>query len=156
MNVFELFASISLDTTSFEQNADKSKNKFEEIGESAEDAAKSTDIASGGIDGLIDKMQGAIIKGELMAKAIGGIFEVVKNLATWVFTLDNATEEYRVAQGKLNTAFKTAGYSAANARDVYRDFYKILGDTDTATEASQLLAKLAENQQEMQKDKMNF
>lgn len=151
MNVFELFASISLDTTSFEQNADKSKNKFEEIGESAEEAAKSTDIASGGIDGLIDKMQGAIIKGELMAKAIGGIFEVVKNLAAWVFTLDNATEEYRVAQGKLNTAFKTAGYSAANARDVYRDFYKILGDTDTATEASQLLAKLAENQQEMQK-----
>lgn len=151
MNVFELFASISLDTTSFEQNADKSKNKFEEIGESAEEAAKSTDIASGGIDGLIDSMQGAIIKGELTAKAIGGILEMIKNLAAWVFNLDNATEEYRVAQGKLNTAFKTAGYSAANARDVYRDFYKILGDTDTATEASQLLAKLAENQQEMQK-----
>lgn len=151
MNVFELFASISLDTTSFEQNADKSKNKFEEIGESAEEAAKSTDIASGGIDGLINSMQGAIIKGELTAKAIGGILEMIKNLAAWVFNLDNATEEYRVAQGKLNTAFKTAGYSAANARDVYRDFYKILGDTDTATEASQLLAKLAENQQEMQK-----
>lgn len=242
MNVFELFASISLDTTSFEQNVEKAKNKFGEIGGSAEQAAKSTkiageaseeaakenntlanklkvlqamyertekaveqltkefndsvektgeasdetiiladklskaeneskqlksalekvnnaldetddsaDMASGGIDGLIDKMQGAIIKGELMAKAIGGIFEVVKNLATWVFTLDNATEEYRVSQGKLNTAFKTAGYSAANARDVYRDFYKILGDTDTATEASQLLVKLAENQQEMQK-----
>ena len=40
MNVFELFASISLDTTKFEQNADKSKNKFGEIGESAEQAAK--------------------------------------------------------------------------------------------------------------------
>ena len=33
-------------------------------------------------------------------------------------------------------------YSAQTSATAYREFYKILGDTDTATEASQLLAKL--------------
>ena len=60
------------------------------------------------------------------------------------------TEEYRIAQGKLNTAFEAAGYSSETAATAYSEFYKILGDTDTATEASQLLAKLAENEQDME------
>lgn len=63
--------------------------------------------------------------------------------------LDGATEEYRIAQGKLTTAYEAAGYSAQTATQAYRDFYGILGDTDTATEASQLLAKLAENEQDV-------
>lgn len=61
-----------------------------------------------------------------------------------------ATEEYRVAQGKLNAAFEAAGYSSETATTAYSEFYKILGDTDTATEASQLLAQLAENEQDME------
>ena len=70
-------------------------------------------------------------------------------LATAFIALDGATEEYRVAQGKLNTAFDAAGFSAETARKSYRNFYAILGDTDTATEASQLLAQLAENEQDV-------
>ena len=64
---------------------------------------------------------------------------------------DEATEEYRVAQGKLTTAFEAAGYSGDAAQKSYTEFYKILGDTDTATEASQLLAQLAENEQDITK-----
>lgn len=51
--------------------------------------------------------------------------------------------------GRLNTAFESAGYSADTAQQAYRSFYAILGDTDTATEASQLLAKLADNQEDL-------
>ena len=65
--------------------------------------------------------------------------------------LDGATEEYRVAQGKLNAGFQTAGFSADVARKSYRNFYAILGDTDTATEASQLLANMAKNEEEVTK-----
>lgn len=60
-----------------------------------------------------------------------------------------ATEEYRVAMGKLNTAFDAAGFSADAAQEAYSGFYAILGDTDTATEASQLLAKLAESEEDV-------
>lgn len=73
----------------------------------------------------------------------------VTGLTTAFLALDGATEEYRIAQGKLTTAYEAAGYSAQTATQAYRDFYGILGDTDTATEASQLLAKLAENEQDV-------
>lgn len=70
-------------------------------------------------------------------------------LAAGFLALDNATEEYRIAQGKLNTAYEAAGYSARAASTAYGEFYKILGDTDTATEASQLLAKLTRSEQDV-------
>ena len=73
----------------------------------------------------------------------------VGGLAAAFVALDGATEEYRVAQGKLNTAFDAAGFSADAARKSYRNFYAILGDTDTAAEASQLLAKLAQNERDV-------
>lgn len=65
--------------------------------------------------------------------------------------MDSATEEYRIAQGKLNTAYEAAGYSAETAATAYNEFYQILGDTDTATEASQLLSKLIQNEQDVTK-----
>lgn len=73
----------------------------------------------------------------------------VTALTTAFIALDGATEEYRIAQGKLNTAFDAADLSATAARKSYRNFYAILGDTDTATEASQLLAELCENEKDI-------
>lgn len=70
-------------------------------------------------------------------------------LTTAFISLDGATEEYRIAQGKLTTAYEAAGYSAQTATQAYRDFYGILGDTDTATEASQLLSELVENEKDI-------
>ena len=75
----------------------------------------------------------------------------VAGLAAGFVALDGATEEYRVAQGKLNAGFQAAGFSADTARKSYRNFYAILGDTDTATEASQLLANMAKNEEEVTK-----
>lgn len=76
----------------------------------------------------------------------------VAGAATTAFlAMDNLTREYRTAQGKLNTAYEAASYSAQTATQAYNEFYKILGDTDTATEASQLLAKLVQNQKDVSK-----
>lgn len=74
----------------------------------------------------------------------------VTGLATAFIALDGATEEYRVAQGKLNTAYEAAGLGADNASRAYSSLYGILGDTDTATEASQLLAKIVKNEGDIQ------
>lgn len=81
--------------------------------------------------------------------AVGGIATAAAGAVTGLLALESATEEYRVAQGKLNTAFEAAGYSTETAKQAYTEFYKILGDTDTATEASQLLAKLATNEEDV-------
>lgn len=84
-------------------------------------------------------------------KSVVAAGAAVSGLAAAFVALDGATEEYRVAQGKLNAGFQAAGLSADTARKSYRNFYAILGDTDTATEASQLLANMAKNEEEVTK-----
>lgn len=84
-------------------------------------------------------------------KSVVAAGAAVSGLAAAFVALDGATEEYRVSQGKLNAGFQTARFSADVARKSYRNFYAILGDTDTATEASQLLANMAKNEEEVTK-----
>ena len=84
-------------------------------------------------------------------KSVVAAGAAVSGLAAAFVALDGATEEYRVAQGKLNAGFQAAGFSADVARKSYRNFYAILGDTDTATEASQLLANMAKDEEEVTK-----
>lgn len=84
-------------------------------------------------------------------KSVVAAGAAVSGLAAAFVALDGATEEYRVAQGKLNAGFQTAGFEAETARKSYRNFYAILGDTDTATEASQLLANMAKDEEEVTK-----
>lgn len=89
--------------------------------------------------------------GDFAKKGVKATGAAVAGLTAAFVALDGATEEYRVAQGKLNAGFQAAGFSADVARKSYRNFYAILGDTDTATEASQLLANMAKNEEEVTK-----
>lgn len=89
--------------------------------------------------------------GDFAKKGVKATGAAVAGLTAAFVALDGATEEYRVAQGKLNAGFQTARFSADVARKSYRNFYAILGDTDTATEASQLLANMAKNEEEVTK-----
>lgn len=89
--------------------------------------------------------------GDFAKKGVKAAGAAVAGLTAAFIALDGATEEYRVAQGKLNAGFQAAGLSADTARKSYRNFYAILGDTDTATEASQLLANMAKNDEEVTK-----
>lgn len=89
--------------------------------------------------------------GDFAKKGVKAAGAAVAGMTAAFIALDGATEEYRVAQGKLNAGFQAAGLSADVARKSYRNFYAILGDTDTATEASQLLANMAKNEEEVTK-----
>ena len=85
--------------------------------------------------------------GDFAKKSVKAVGAAVAGVTAAFVALDGATEEYRVAQGKLNAGFQTARFSADVARKSYRNFYAILGDTDTATEASQLLANMVKSEQ---------
>lgn len=89
--------------------------------------------------------------GDFAKKGVKAAGAAVAGMTAAFIALDGATEEYRVAQGKLNAGFQAAGFSADVARKSYRNFYAILGDTDTATEASQLLANMAKNEEDVTK-----
>lgn len=119
------------------------------LGDDIDGVGKSSEESEKGIDGLGESIGKAVLQANLFEKGLGLLAGAVKALASYVWNLDEATEEYRVAQGKLNTAFKAAGLGAGNAKKAYRDLYKVVGDTDRATEASQLLAQLATNSEDI-------
>lgn len=108
------------------------------------------DLDESGFKSALSKL-GSVAKSGLSATgtAIKAIAGTAAAAAGSLLALESVTEEYRIAQGKLNTAFEAAGYSAETAQEAYQGFYQILGETDTATEASQLLAKLARNQEDV-------
>ena len=131
LNLFDLFAKISLDTSEY----DSGVKDVEKRGSSLASKLKS----------------GLATAGKAAAVGIGAITTAAGAAVGGLMALEESTEEYRIAQGKLQTAFDAAGMSADAARKAYNGFYEILGDTDTATEASQLLAKLAENEEDVSK-----
>lgn len=61
-----------------------------------------------------------------------------------------ATKEYQANQAKLTAAFETAGGTAKTAKETYNDLYRVLGESDTAVEAANHLAKLTTNQKELE------
>lgn len=129
INLFDLFAKISLDTSEYDSGV--------------KDVSK-----SGG--SLASKLKSGLASaGKVAAKGIAAIGTAASGAVVGLLALESSTEEYRVAIGKLNTAFEAAGYGAETAQQAYNAFYGILGDTDTATEASQLLAKLADSAEDV-------
>lgn len=105
-----------------------------------------TDLDDSGFKAGLSKL-GSVAKGALKGTvtAVGSVATAASGAVAGLLALESATEEYRIAQGKLNTAFENSAVGAEHAQSVYNGFYRILGDTDTATEASQLLAQLAGN-----------
>lgn len=129
MNLFDLFAKISLDTSEYDSGI--------------------KDVSESG-SGLASKLKSGLASaGKVAAAGIGAITTAAGAAVGGLLALESSTEEYRIAQGKLNTAFEAAGYGAETAQQAYNAFYGILGDTDTATEASQLLAKLADSAEDV-------
>lgn len=129
MNLFNLFATISLDPSEYNSGV--------------------KDVIKSG-DSLASKLKSGLASaGKVAAKGIAAIGTAASGAVVGLLALESSTEEYRVAMGKLNTAFEAAGYGAETAQQAYNAFYGILGDTDTATEASQLLAKLADSAEDV-------
>lgn len=107
------------------------------------------DVSKSG-SSLASKLKSSLASaGKVAAAGIGAITTAAGAAVGGLLALESSTEEYRVAMGKLNTAFEAAGYGAETAQQAYNAFYGILGDTDTATEASQLLAKLADSAEDV-------
>lgn len=142
------------DATAYEDLSDSLDEAGDSVGDYSEkidSLGESAGNSSGGIDSLFNSVAGGVMVGQLAAGAIGLVIEKSIELIDCIWNMDEATEEYREAMGKLNTAFESAGFSVETAKQAYTEFYKILGDTDTATEASQLLASLARNEEDMAK-----
>ena len=126
------------------------ESQMDGTSDAADDLADGMEEAGDKADDAESKFSAATVAiGNLAASAIQSAVSAVGDLIGAFINLDESTEEYRRAQGRLNTAFEAAGYDADTAQQAFDGFYRVLGDTDTATEASQLLAKLAQNAEDV-------
>ena len=122
---------------------DGASDSTQDMSDALNDVGGAAEKASGGLSSM------TVAMGNLISSGIQAAASAVADLVSSLWNLDESTEEYRRAQGRLNTAFEAAGYGADTAQQAYKAFYGILGDTDTATEASQLLAQLAESEEDV-------
>lgn len=66
-------------------------------------------------------------------------------------TAAEETREYREDMNKLETAFKTGGFTVDEAKKSYEDFYAVLGETDRSVEAVNHLARFVATEQDLAK-----
>ena len=105
------------------------------------DKASSTSNETQSAFSKIGSVAGTIAKGVVTAgAALGG---------AWLAAIEG-TREYRTEMGKLDTAFVANGHSSEAAKKTYSDLNAVLGDSGQAVEASQHLAKLTDNEKELQ------
>lgn len=103
-----------------------------------------------GISGESKKTSGkfsAAMKG--FAKAAAIAVAAVGAVIAAVVALGKKTLESQKQLAQLNSAFQAMGKSATSAANVYKGFYRFLGDADTATEASNLLIKLTQDEKNL-------
>lgn len=150
----ELRTKINNETAALNKNEAELKKQtkaLEELGEETDDAGKemqklgdSADKSSGKLGGL-KKVAGGVVGG---IAAIGAACTA----AVGAFLgLAGSTREYREDMAKLQTGFKTAGFSAEQATKTYKDFFAVLGEEDRSVEAVNHIAKLTSSQEELDK-----
>lgn len=116
------------------REAEASKTKLYQFGQTIEDNADKLEKAGKGVE-----RGGLAITGGVTAAATG------------LTALADSQEEAIQQNAQLETAFVSAGGTAEQASSVYASFYRILGEGDTATEASQNLIRLTQDEAELQK-----
>lgn len=142
-------SSIKSELDKASKNSNEFADELDDAGKEAKQFANEIDDANGKVSKFTSFLStGFSAAGGLAAKGIGVFSGAATAAVGSLLALESATEEYRIAMGKLNTAFETSAVGVENAKGIYNGFYQILGETDTATEASQLLARLAGNTQE--------
>lgn len=129
--LFKLFGIIDVDNENANESIDSTTDK-------AEKSQSKMGSAFSAIGGAALKLGTAVVGA---GAAIGGA----------LIAVTEETREYRVAMGKLDTAFVTSGLTSKNAKDTYMDLQSVLGDTDVSVEAANHLAKLCDNQKDLEK-----
>lgn len=118
--------------------AEKAAKSVKKIGDEAKDSESK-------LGGLTKKL-GSGLKAGLAGVGVAAAGAVAGFLAT-----GEASQETMEDMGKLETAFTTSGFSAEAGRKSFEGLVGILGETDQAVEAANHLAKLTDNEQDLQK-----
>lgn len=124
-------------TIDLAQASIKGGKAVRDLGDSADEASSKMDGFAGVAKGVVG---GVAAIGAAAATALGSLL-----------ALAPATQEYREDISRLDAAFEASGKSAESAGNTYKALYRAIGETDTAVEASQQIALLADSEEEAAK-----
>lgn len=92
-------------------------------------------------------MKGAIA--DLVSAGIQWGIEKISEFAGYLASLPAETMELRQDLATLTTSFDDMSFSNETANETWKDMYAIFGEDDRAVEASNLIAKMAKDQQDL-------
>lgn len=130
MELFKLLGTIAVENQPAIKALDDTSSKAKVTSKETQEAFKK-----------IGSIAGTIAKGVITVGAtLGG---------AWIAAIEGS-REYRAEMGKLDTAFIANGHSTEAAKQTYSDLNAVLGDSGQAVEAAQHLAKLTDNEKDLQ------
>lgn len=131
MNVFELFGTIAIKNRDANAALNDTATRAERTG---------------------NRIQAAFKKiGETSVKIAKPIIKGVTAAATAITATVETTRDYRTEMAKLETAFKTHGFTVDEAKETYRRLQAVLGETDQSVEAANHIAAMANNAEDLSK-----
>lgn len=126
---------------SYKNAAQETAEETKELGDAAEETGEKTSELGGALSAI----------GAVAAKGFAAVAAAATAAVGALVATAESTREYRTEMGKLDTAFTTAGHSSEAATKTYKTLQGVLGETDQAVEAANHLAKLTENEQDLEK-----
>ena len=121
------------------KEAEEASESISDIDDEAKKSEKGTKQSSSGMVANFGKVAGAA----------SGIVTAVIAIGKAIIEVAASTRDDRVEMAKLETAFYTAGHSAETATTTYQTLYSILGETDQAIEAANMLARLCDTEEQL-------
>ena len=119
--------------------------KANELDQSFDDAG---DSAGGAGEGFT-VMKGVVA--DLASSAIQAAIGKISEFCGWLAELPEATAELRQDLSTLNTSFDDVGHSTETATDTWKELYSVFGEDDRAVETANNIAKIADNEKELNK-----
>ena len=117
------------------------------------DAQKNMQAVKKELQGISKEAQGTSEKFAVamkgIAKAVGVAIAGITAVITAITAFGKSTLDVQRQQAQLVAAFQAAGRSATDAASVYKDFFRFLGESDRAIEASNLLIKLTQDEKNL-------
>lgn len=157
----ELRTKINQETTALNKNEKELKSQrstLERLSSSTDEYSKETKDATNKTKDMDDAvgessktMSAAATAAKGAVTAIAAIAAAAAAAVASFLSLAESTREYREDMNKLQTGFQTAGFTAEQATETYKDFFAILGEEDRSVEAVNHLAKLCDSQEELNK-----
>lgn len=120
-------------------------NESDKAADHLKEQADSADDAEGSIQNLGEGAENVAKVGLL---ALAGAATAV---AAGIKSVVEETAEYRREMAKLDTAYTKSGHSTEAAYKTYSELQSILGESEEAVEASNFIAKLSRNEQDLAK-----